>query len=90
MHKGFLSTGDDGYLYCDCLRVDDIRSNVSESPFYLYSKETITQNYLAYKDALKGLDSIIGYAVKANNNFLLLKHLQQLGSGGVLVSGMCS
>lgn len=33
------------------------------------------------------LDSIIGYAVKANNNFIIMKHLQKLGSGAVLVSG---
>lgn len=29
-------TGTDGYLYCDSMRVDDIRSQVPESPFYLY------------------------------------------------------
>ncbi|GMH43919.1 hypothetical protein BSKO_11853 [Bryopsis sp. KO-2023] len=79
--------GDDDYLYCDGLRVDDIRSEVAESPFYLYSKDTVTNNYNAYKKALDGIDSIIGYAIKANNNLLLIKHLQSLGSGGVLVSG---
>jgi len=36
---------------------------------------------------LQGLDSIVGYAIKANNNLLLMQHLQQLGSGAVLVSG---
>lgn len=60
---------------------------VPDSPFYLYSKERITENYRAYQEALKGLPSIIGYAVKANNNFVVMKHLQQLGSGAVLVSG---
>ena len=35
------------------------------SPFYIYSQEKIRQNYQAYKEALEGLDSIIGYAVKA-------------------------
>lgn len=80
-------TGDDGYLYVDGMRVEDIRKQVNESPFYLYSQARITANYTAYKKALEGLDHIIGYAVKANNNFLLMKHLQQLGSGAVLVSG---
>ena len=60
---------------------------VQSSPFYLYSKDRITANYHAYEDALKGLDSIIGYAVKANNNLKVMQHLQQLGSGAVLVSG---
>ena len=31
------------------------------------------QNFLAYKEALKGLDHIIGYAVKANNNFKIMQ-----------------
>lgn len=57
------------------------------SPFYLYSKDRITANYKAYEAALRGLDSIVGYAVKANNNLKIMQHLQQLGSGAVLVSG---
>mmetsp|Transcript_9837 Transcript_9837/g.24534 ORF Transcript_9837/g.24534 Transcript_9837/m.24534 type:complete len:495 (-) Transcript_9837:356-1840(-) len=80
-------TGDDGYLYVDNMKVEDVRKQVKESPFYLYSKQRISSNYNAYKKALEGLDSIIGYAVKANNNFIIAKHLQQLGSGAVLVSG---
>ncbi|KAF9611585.1 hypothetical protein IFM89_033589 [Coptis chinensis] len=34
-----------------------------------------------------GLDSIIGYAIKANNNLKILQHLRTLGRGAVLVSG---
>jgi hypothetical protein len=60
---------------------------VPESPFYLYSQDRITANFKAYKAALEGLDHIIGYAVKANNNYKIMQHLQQLGSGAVLVSG---
>lgn len=41
-------TGDDGYLYCDSLRVDDIRQQVPESPFYLYSRDRVTASYQAY------------------------------------------
>ena len=37
---------------------------------------------------MKGLDSaFIGYAVKANHNLNLLKHLAGLGSGAVVASG---
>lgn len=43
-------TGDDGYLYCDNLRIDDIRQQVPESPFYLYSKDRVTANYAAYAE----------------------------------------
>ena len=37
--------------------------------------------------ALVGMDSLLCYAVKANNNLLIMKHLRSLGSGAVLVSG---
>lgn len=44
---------DDGYLCCDQLRVDDIRSQVPESPFYLYSKAELTSNINSYTEALE-------------------------------------
>ena len=60
---------------------------VPESPFYLYSKDRITANFRAYQQALEGLNAMPCYAVKANNNLKIMQHLQQLGSGAVLVSG---
>ncbi|KAI8016602.1 hypothetical protein LOK49_LG05G00269 [Camellia lanceoleosa] len=71
----------------DPRRVEDVMNNVKKSPFYLYSKPQITRNFQAYRDALEGLDSIIGYAIQANNNFKILEHLRKLGCGAVLVSG---
>ncbi|PWA81687.1 hypothetical protein CTI12_AA186160 [Artemisia annua] len=59
---------------------------VEKRPFYLYNKAQITRNVEAYKEALEGLDnSVIGYAIKANNNFLILNHLRSLGCGAVLM-----
>ncbi len=77
----------DGYLYCEKLQVKAIQDQIPESPFYLYSLTQITENYTAYATALAGIESIIGYAIKANNNLTILKHLRELGSGAVLVSG---
>ena len=77
----------DGYLYCEKLKIKAIQDQISESPFYLYSLTQITENYKAYETALEGIKSIIGYAIKANNNLTILKHLRELGSGAVLVSG---
>ena len=77
----------DGYLYCEKLKVKDIQDEVPYSPFYLYSLAQLEANYTAYQDALAGINAIIGYAVKANNNLSLLKRLSALGSGAVLVSG---
>lgn len=78
---------EDGYLYCEGLRVKEIQEQLPHSPFYLYSLAQLEANYRAYEDALDGIDSIVGYAVKANNNLSILKHLRSLGSGAVLVSG---
>ena len=144
--------GTDGAMYCDGMKIDDIRAQAgaASGPFYLYSKEKIRwgalagvgrywwvlemgggcavlrrlqrpraaactclftraaaalvtyqsripcphalpaacsasllpppycsvccrQNYQAYQEALQGLDSIVGYAVKANNNFKIMQ-----------------
>ncbi|XP_058725077.1 diaminopimelate decarboxylase 1, chloroplastic-like [Vicia villosa] len=82
-----FSKSEDGYLYCEGLKVDQIMESVEKRPFYLYSKPQITRNVEAYKTALEGLTSIIGYAIKANNNYKILEHLNTLGCGAVLVSG---
>jgi diaminopimelate decarboxylase len=74
-------------LLCPCCPFWTSAAQVPESPFYLYSQSRISANFKAYQEALQGLDYIIGYAVKANNNYKIMQHLQQLGSGAVLVSG---
>ena len=52
------------------------------------SKGQLESNFDNYVKAIAGLDSaFIGYAVKANNNMNVLRHLASLGSGAVLVSG---
>lgn len=78
---------DDGFMKCEGVLIRDLQDKLETSPFYVYSKAQITANYRAYEEALKGLDSIIGYAIKANNNLRIVEYLQSLGSGAVLVSG---
>jgi diaminopimelate decarboxylase len=85
--KHCFRRGADGYLYCEGVRVEDAMTAAERSPFYLYSKPQILRNFAAYRDALQGLRSIIGYAVKANNNLPVLRVLRELGCGAVLVSG---
>ncbi|XP_052311917.1 diaminopimelate decarboxylase 1, chloroplastic isoform X2 [Populus trichocarpa] len=85
--KHCFTKSQDGFLYCESLKVQEIMESVEKRPFYLYSKPQITRNVEAYKDALQGLSSIIGYAIKANNNLKILEHLRGLGCGAVLVSG---
>ncbi|KAL6312602.1 hypothetical protein AAG906_006739 [Vitis piasezkii] len=57
---------EDGFLYCEGLRVQDVMNQVEKRPF-------------TYIEALEGLRSIIGYAIKANNNLKILEHLRELG-----------
>lgn len=85
--KHCFTKSEDGFLYCEGLKVQEVMESVERRPFYLYSKPQITRNVEAYKAALEGLRSIIGYAIKANNNLKILEHLRQLGCGAVLVSG---
>ncbi|XP_075504506.1 diaminopimelate decarboxylase 1, chloroplastic-like [Primulina tabacum] len=82
-----FTKSEDGFLCCEGVKVEEIMEVVERRPFYLYSKPQITRNVEAYKEALEGLDSIIGYAIKANNNLKILEHLRSLGCGAVLVSG---
>ncbi|CAL4953660.1 unnamed protein product [Urochloa decumbens] len=70
--KHCFSRGADGYLYCEGVRVEDAM---------------VLRNFAAYREALQGLRSVVGYAVKANNNLPVLRLLRELGCGAVLVSG---
>lgn len=77
----------DGYLYCEDLRIKEILDDTHNTPFYLYSAGQIRANYAAYTAALAAVPARIAYAVKANGNLTLLRILRELGSGATLVSG---
>lgn len=92
---GGLQTDSEGYVCCEGQRVSAIAEEVwarepeqPGRPFFLYSEPQLRRNCEAYVDALEGLPgAVIGYAVKANNNLKMLKALQGMGCGAVLVSG---
>ncbi|HAW49394.1 TPA: diaminopimelate decarboxylase [bacterium] len=75
----------DDSLYCDSISIDAI-VNKYGTPLYLYSKEIIEKNFLAYKNAFP-TTSLICYAGKANSNIAILKLLASLGSGCDVASG---
>lgn len=59
------------------------------TPFYLYSKKTLETYYKTFStSAVKsGIPSpLVCYAVKANANIEVLKHLKKMGSGADVVS----
>ena len=65
-------TGDDGYLYADSLRIDDMREQVAESPFYLYSKDRITANYTAYAEVRDGRETVMLLVVMLQDHSYVL------------------
>ncbi|MDX1808368.1 MAG: diaminopimelate decarboxylase [Sulfurospirillaceae bacterium] len=57
-----------------------------DTPLYVYDFNKITDNFNNLKNAFKARKSMLCYAVKANSNLSLLKHLASLGSGCDCVS----
>ena len=74
----------DKYLYFDNYKLDSIVDS-HQTPFYLYSKNIITQKFLSYKQNLPE-NSLICFSVKANSNLTVLSLLAKLGSGFDIVS----
>ncbi|MGY8862464.1 MAG: diaminopimelate decarboxylase, partial [Pseudomonadales bacterium] len=56
------------------------------TPTYVYSRNTLERNYVAYSKALEGCEHLVCYAVKANSNIAVLNVLAQLGAGFDIVS----
>jgi len=57
-----------------------------QTPYYVYDFDHISKQYTELKEAFKARKSIIAYAVKANSNLSVVKHLGELGSGADCVS----
>ena len=61
-------------------------ANKYQTPFYVYDFDHITNQYEELKGAFKARKSLIAYAVKANSNLSVIKHLASLGAGADCVS----
>jgi diaminopimelate decarboxylase len=57
-----------------------------QTPYYVYDFDHITKQYQELKDAFRARKSLISYAVKANSNLSVVKHLADQGSGADCVS----
>ena len=73
-------------LYLEDVALDDI-ANQFGTPCFVYSKDAIRQNFMAYKEALGDQGHLICYAVKSNSNLAVLQILADLGAGFDIVSG---
>ncbi|RXJ85214.1 diaminopimelate decarboxylase [Arcobacter sp. CECT 8985] len=57
-----------------------------DTPYYVYDFDYISEKYTELKTAFKARKSLIAYAVKANSNLSVIKHLANLGAGADCVS----
>lgn len=76
----------DGVLHCEGVNLDELAGQVG-TPAYVYSAETIRNNFRRLDAALAPLDHLICYAVKANSNLAVLNLLAKEGAGFDIVSG---
>jgi len=75
-----------GALFCEQVAVADIARQVG-TPFYLYSKATLTRHFQAFDSAFAGIDHLTCFAVKACSNIAILNLFAGLGGGADIVSG---
>jgi diaminopimelate decarboxylase len=82
--SGRIARGED--IFCEGVSLADAAAKF-ETPAYVYSRAAITE---AFRELDRGLASVprtLCFAMKANGNLSILKHLAKLGSGFDIVSG---
>ncbi len=72
-------------LFVEDVAVSEITSNL-RTPFYVYSRTSIKDNFDRFTRSLTGLNSIICYSVKANSNLSVLETIAKLRGGADVVS----
>lgn len=75
-----------GALFLEGVRLARLLEAGLPTPFFVYSAEQLRADFRAYADAVAGLDAVVGYAVKANHNPVLLRRLAGWGAGAIVVS----
>ena len=72
-------------LHIDKITVDKIINRFG-SPTYCYSYNQLSKNILKFKKNFKGLNPLICFALKANNNSKILNEISKFGLGADVVS----
>jgi len=75
-----------GALYCDGASLETLARRFG-TPLYVYSADQIAERLELFQKTLKGRDTLICYAVKANSALAILKLLAAHGAGFDIVSG---
>jgi diaminopimelate decarboxylase len=66
-------------LHCESVDLAEV-ARLYGTPTYVYSATTIADNYARLAGSMKGVDLRVCYAVKANSNLAVIRHLANLGS----------
>lgn len=75
-----------GALHCEGVNLADIASAVG-TPVFVYSKKTIADDLVEFRNAFSSIDAHVAYAVKACSNKAILNLMAKLGAGFDIVSG---
>jgi diaminopimelate decarboxylase len=75
-----------GVLYCEDVNLEELAEQIG-TPAYVYSAQTIRNNFRRLDAALQPLDHMICYAVKACSNLAILSLLAGEGAAFDIVSG---
>ena len=73
-------------LFIEKLSIKNILKT-NKTPFYIYSENQITFNYLKFANTFKKTNPLICFAAKSNSNLNILRILSRLGAGADVVSG---
>ena len=76
----------DKNLFIEKLSIKNILKT-NKTPFYIYSENQITFNYLKFANTFKKTNPLICFAAKSNSNLNILRILSRLGAGADVVSG---
>lgn len=76
----------DGEMHCEQVPIREIAADVG-TPFYLYSKATLTRHFQVFDSAFSPLPHLTAFAVKACSNIAVLSLLADMGAGADIVSG---
>ena len=75
-----------GKIYAEGVSLDSLADRLG-TPLYVYSAGTILDHYRRLRGAMRAVDPLICYSVKANSNLAVLSLLARAGSGFDVVSG---
>ena len=75
-----------GKLFCEGVDLNELATAYG-TPLYVYSQNTVKDNFNRLSSALSDLDHHIAFAVKSNSNLSVLQLLKTIGADFDIVSG---